>query len=104
MMTDYLKEALDIIGSHEQAYMQLFEASLPLTIFALLRDRDNISEVRFTRILKFLEDIIGKRMDVSVAFRFLATGIDYFTKKDQKALLRLTKEERNVFCKELGID
>ncbi len=99
----YLKEALDIIGSHEPAYMQRFEASLPLTIFALLKDRDNISEVRFTRIVKSIKNIIGKRMDASVAVRFLATGIDYFTKKDRKALLRLTKEERSVFCKELGI-
>jgi hypothetical protein len=42
-------------------------------------------------------------VEVRVALRFLQTGIDYFKKKDRKALLKLTKEERRVFSKELGI-
>jgi tetratricopeptide (TPR) repeat protein len=99
----YLTAALDIIGSDDPAYMQRFEESLPLTIFALLKDQENISEVRFSRILKSFENVIGKRMEVSVAVRFLKTGIDHFKNKDKKALLRLTKEERHVFCRELGI-
>ena len=72
-------------------------------IFAFLKDQENISEVRFTRILLSLENIIGKRIEVSVVVRFLQTGIDHFKKKDRKVLLRLTKEERRVFCNELGI-
>ncbi len=99
----YLTAALDIIGSDDPAYMQRFEESLPLTIFALLKDQENISETRFTRILKSLQDAIGKWMEVSVAVRFLKTGIDHFKNKDKKALLKLTKEERRVFCRELGI-
>jgi tetratricopeptide (TPR) repeat protein len=99
----YLTAALDIIGSDDPAYMQRFEESLPLTIFALLKDQENISEVRFSRILKSFENVIGKRMEASVAVRFLKTGIEHFKNKDKKALLRLTKEERRVFSRELGI-
>ncbi len=99
----YLKAALDIIGSYDPVYIQRFEESLPLTIFALLKRNERISPKRFDRILQSLRNVVGKRVEVRVALRFLQTGIDYFKKKDRKALLKLTKEERRVFSKELGI-
>jgi len=99
----YLTAALDIIGSDDPAYLRRFEESLPLTIFALLEDQENISELRLSRILESFQDVIKKWMEASVAVRFLKTGIDHFKKKDKKALLRLTKEERSVFCKVLNI-
>jgi len=36
--------------------------------------------------------------------RFLETGLKHFKLDDRKALLRLTREERQVFCRELGIE
>ena len=98
----YLEHALEIL--EKEGYLEQFEQSLPLTVFAILKDHEEISEERFAHIIRAFEEIIGKRMPVSVAVRFLQVGIDHFKKQDRKALLRLTREERDTFCEQLGIE
>ena len=84
--------------------MQQFEESLPITVFTLLKDHQRISEKRYAQITEVFENVIGKRVDTNVALRLMKAGIDYLKIEDPKALLRLSKEERGVFYKELGID
>ena len=98
----YLEHALEIL--EKEGYLEQFEQSLPLTVLAILKDHEEISEERFAHIIRAFEEIIGKRMPVSVAVRFLQVGIDHFKKQDRKALLRLTREERDTFCEQLGIE
>jgi len=97
----YLKEALEIV--EKAGYLELFEESIPVTVFKLLKNHESIDEKRFASIVGAFEDVLSTRMDVRVAVRFLQVGIDHFKKQDRKALLRLTREERRTFCKELDI-
>ncbi len=98
----YLERALEVI--EDAGYLEQFEQSIPLTVFALLKDHEKIGEERFAHIVRSVRDVIGKRIEVSVAVRFLQVGIDYFKNQDRKALLRLTREERRTFCDQLGIE
>jgi tetratricopeptide (TPR) repeat protein len=100
----FLTAVLDLAREQGAACRERFEESLPLTTFALLRDHERIGEERFNGIIQALADVVGKRIETSVAVRFLRVGVDYFKKKDRKALLRLAREERRVFCRELGIE
>lgn len=98
----FLSTALDTISNAGR--LKAFEESLPLTVFALLNGSSRSSEGRLQAILSAFESVLGGRMDVSVAIRFLRVGIAYFRHGDRKALLNLAREERLTFCKELGID
>jgi tetratricopeptide (TPR) repeat protein len=102
LFASYLPRALEIIET--AGYVEEFRQSIPVTVFALLRDHETLDEDRFRHIVLAFEDILAKRMDVQTAVRFLQVGIDFLKREDRKALLRLTREERQTFCKELEVD
>jgi tetratricopeptide (TPR) repeat protein len=105
---DYLHGALDIFI--ENGHLNIFSQALGQTIFSLLRKHKDISRNRFKKIVKAVEEAAAGKIDVSVHLRFLRTGIAYyFDKKESekvndKALLKLTSEERATFMEELGIE
>jgi hypothetical protein len=43
-------------------------------------------------------------VNISILVLFLNVGLDYFKHQDRKALMKLSREERALFTKELGID
>ncbi len=98
----YVDNALDILEDAE--YLERFEASIPVTVFELLKKHDSISEKRFERIVQTFKENFSAKIDTRVAVRFLEVGVEYFQKVDTRALLRLTREERQMFCKRLGIE
>ena len=63
-----------------------------------------INEKTLDMVVEAFEKVLARRIDVQVALRFLQVGIDHFRRKDPKALLKLTREERRAFCRELGIE
>ncbi|MHC4863118.1 MAG: tetratricopeptide repeat protein [Planctomycetota bacterium] len=98
---EYLEGALGII--EEAGYLEQMEQSIALTVFGFLKGHEGIDEQRFAAVVRAFEEVVGRRIDVRMAVHFLQVGIDYFKKKDRRALLRLTREERETFCKEVGI-
>ncbi|MBN1764936.1 MAG: tetratricopeptide repeat protein, partial [Sedimentisphaerales bacterium] len=98
----YLGPAMEIM--EREGYLELFEQSLTLTVFVLLKDHEKISEERFGRIIQAFEEVIGKRIPSQVAVLFLKTGVEYFKNKNRKALLKLSREERITFCEQFGIE
>ncbi|RJO63383.1 MAG: tetratricopeptide repeat protein [Myxococcales bacterium] len=88
----------------EHGFYNEFLETLPIAIFAILRRFKSFNEERCVAIVQALEGIHGEKLDTRIPVLFLQVGFDYFKKKDDKALLRLTREERQIFCKELGIE
>ena len=99
--SSYLKAVLDTLDAAGE--IERFDEALSLTVFALLKKAAAIGEQRFEHIIPALAEAAGDQRDVSVASRILRTGVDYFLRNDSKALLRLPREARNLFCRELGI-
>ncbi len=86
---------------HGSGFIERFEESLALTVIAIVNKHAAMSEGRMEGILETLEGAVGAYMDVSVGTGLLRVGIDHFKRGDKKALLRLTKEERQMFLKEV---
>jgi tetratricopeptide (TPR) repeat protein len=80
-----------------------FEQALSLAMFALLRDHSSVEESRFRLIESKLGEALSSRLDTTVILRLLSAGVQYLKGKDNKALLSLTREERELLVKELGI-
>ena len=85
-------------------YLPQFEQGLSLTVFTLLKAHSRLSEERLTKVVSALQASIPTQLDVTVAVRFLQTGIEYFKNGDPRALLRLPTEERQLFVRDLGIE
>ena len=98
----YLAPAMKIID--KAGLSDLFEQSLTLTVFALIQKHESISEDRFGFIVDAFQNNIGNKISTVTSVHFLRVGIEYFKKENQKALLKLTREERRVFCRQLGIE
>ena len=98
----YLNPAMDLLERHGR--IDRFSDSLSLTVFALLSRHEDMDAARFAAVRRGFEEIIAPRVEARTAIRFLEVGIAYFKGKDDRALLRLAREERRVFCKELGIE
>ena len=88
----------------EAEFLPQLEQALPLAIFALLRAHARMPKERLSKIADCLQSSVGRLTDVTVAVRFLRTGIEHFEEEDPRALLRLPKEERRLFMRELGIE
>ena len=73
-------------------------------MFGFLKQHKNRSEERFADVSWALENHVARYINVSVALLFLTVGVDYLKRGDMKALMRLSREERALFTKELGID
>ena len=100
--SDYLEPAMDVLAGAD--YLKMLEQALAPTVFAMLKDHKMISEERFDHIEGAVEQVLGKRIETRVAVQFLRVGFDYFKKQNRKALMRLAREERDVFCRELGLE
>ena len=98
----YLVPAIELLERYGR--IEQFVQSLSLTVFALLRRHERIDTARFRAIRDTFEKDIGERVEARVAVKFLDVGIAHFKKNDDRALLRLAREERRVFCKELDIE
>jgi Flp pilus assembly protein TadD len=101
-MATYLEPVLEALN--RQGRLAAFEQALSLAAFELLRQNESVSEDRFADAIWALENLVAGRMNVSVAVQFLSVGRDYFKHQDRKALMNLSREERALFTKELGID
>jgi tetratricopeptide (TPR) repeat protein len=98
----YLKPVLESLD--HQGRLMAFEQALSLVVFALLKKQESVSEDRFVDTIWALENLVAGRVNVSIPVRFLNAGVDYFKREDRKALMKLSREERALFTKELGIE
>jgi hypothetical protein len=81
-----------------------FEQALSVAVFGLLKEQENVSEDRFADAIWALENVVAWRVNVSVPVLFLSVGVEYFKRGENKALMKLSREERSLFVKELGIE
>ena len=72
-------------------------------MFALLRDHSSIEESRFRLIESKIGEALSSRLDTTVLLRLLSAGVQHLKGKDGRALLSLTREERELLVKELGL-
>ena len=100
-MGTYLEPVLEALS--QQGQLTAFEQALSLAVFALLKKHEGVSEDRFADTVWALENLVAGRVNVSVPVLFLNAGVDYFKRGDRKALMKLSREERALFTKELGI-
>ena len=87
----------------DRGVLRYAEQALPLVVFTLLRRCETIETSRLEQVVEHLGRDVAPFMDASVAKRFLEVGIAHFKNHDPKALLRLPREERRVFARELGL-
>ena len=88
----------------QRSRLGAFERALSLAVFGFLKQHKTRSEERFADVAWSLENLVARYVNVSVAALFLTAGVDYLKRGDTKALMRLSREERALFTKELGID
>ena len=101
-MTTFLDPLLELLLQRSQ--LGAFERALSVAVFGFLKQHKNRSEERFADVSWALENHVARYINVSVALLFLTVGVDYLKRGDMKALMRLSREERALFTKELGID
>ena len=97
----FLESSLRLL--QERSVLHCAERALPLTVFALIRRFRTGGFGRMEQVIEHLGRDVAPFMDVSVAQRFLQVAIAHFKEHDPKALLRLPREERRVFTRELGL-
>jgi len=100
-IADYLSAVLEACVKLDK--IPLAKQSLSLATLSLLRHRDSIPSTQLEEVIAVLQNTASQYLDVTMPLKFLRAGIAYFQNKDEKALLELTREERQLFTKELGI-
>jgi len=98
----YLEPVLETLV--REGKLTAFERALSLSVFDVLRAAESTSEDRLQDAVWSLENILARKMNVPILVQFLQVGIAYFKRGDRKALMSLSREERAVFLKELGIE
>ena len=93
----YFEESLKLIEIN--MYSDQFYASIPGTIFELLRQHEKINTERFEFIEQFLKEKFKENEEMIMPLHFLNVGIRHFKKKEKNALFLFTKEERATFEK-----
>jgi tetratricopeptide (TPR) repeat protein len=101
-MAAFLDPVLELLD--RERLMGLFEQALSTTVFSFLSKHETQAEDRFADILWALENIVSKHVDVSVPILLLTVGLEFFKREDRKALMKLSREERALFTKELAIE
>lgn len=98
----FLDRALAIID--EKGCLAQLEASLPILVHGIIRNMESFYVERLEHILHAFDETMGRRLDSRIAVRLLEVGIDYFKKRDRKALAKLTLEERRMFHDQFDLD
>ena len=93
----YFDESLKLIEKNN--YSDQFYASIPGSIFELLRQHEKINNGRFEIIEQFLNEKFKENEEMIMPLHFLNVGIRHFKKKEKNALFLFTKEERATFEK-----
>jgi tetratricopeptide (TPR) repeat protein len=101
-MGTFLEPVLEVLN--QEGRLSVFEQALSLSVFQLLKNHESVAEERFSDTIWALENLVAKQVGVSVAVLFLNVGVEFLKRGDRKALMRLSREERVLFKKELGID
>ena len=101
-MTTVLEPVIELLLQGSR--IGTFERALSLAVFGFLKEHKSRSEERFADVLRALENLVARYVNISVAMLFLTVGVDFLKRGDTKALMRFSREERALFTKELGID
>ena len=101
-MATFLDPVLELLG--REKLIGMFEQALSLTVFSFLREHKTQAEERFSDTSWVLENVVAKHVNVSVSILLLTVGLEFFKRGDRKALMKLSREERALFTKELGVE
>jgi tetratricopeptide (TPR) repeat protein len=101
-MATFLDPVLELLG--REKLIGMFEQALSLAVFSFLREHKTQAEERFSDTSWVLENVVAKHVNVSVSILLLTVGLQFFKRGDRKALMKLSREERALFTKELGIE
>ncbi len=85
-------------------FLSEYNQCLGLAVFELLKKCEDIELKRMEAVVAAFEKMSGEKLDLRINIRFLQIGIDYFYNDKDEALLRMSREEREAFMEELGIE